>query len=100
MKKDIHTHFGLSYAQYLVLPRSVLQSMPEEWQHKFVSLLEELDETEWRELLPEGMYKVEYRDYGCEYDEETEQEEFVWRHELRDPFANYDRGRRNVFKED
>jgi len=26
---DIHTWFGLTYANYLVLPRTLLQSMPE-----------------------------------------------------------------------
>lgn len=98
MKTDIHTYFGLSYAHYLVLPRSVLQSMPEEWQHKFVELLEELDETEWRSMLPEGMYKIEYRDYAYEYNEETEQEEFTWKEERHDPLMNYERGRRNIFK--
>jgi hypothetical protein len=29
----------LSYANYLVLPRTILQSMPMEWQHRFVELL-------------------------------------------------------------
>jgi hypothetical protein len=40
---DIHTWFSLTYANYLVLPRSVLQSMPEDWQHRFTALLEEMD---------------------------------------------------------
>lgn len=35
----VHTAFGLTYANYLVLPRAVLQSMPLEWQEKFVKLL-------------------------------------------------------------
>lgn len=42
--KDVHTYFGLSYANYLVLPRTLLQSMPDEWQTKFVALLGEMDE--------------------------------------------------------
>jgi hypothetical protein len=37
---DIHTWFGLSYANFLVLPRAHLQSMPAEWQHLFVGLLD------------------------------------------------------------
>lgn len=37
---DIHTAFGLSYSNYLVLPRTLLQSMPMEWQHHFTALLE------------------------------------------------------------
>lgn len=45
MSQDIHTWFGLTYANFLVLPRAVLQSMPEEWQERFVACLQELDET-------------------------------------------------------
>lgn len=40
-RKDIHTWFGLTYANHLVIPRSLLQSMPDEWQHQFVALLEQ-----------------------------------------------------------
>lgn len=40
--QDIHTYFGLSYANYLVLPRTLLQSMPQEWQARFVALVDEL----------------------------------------------------------
>ncbi|SDK47578.1 hypothetical protein [Sediminibacillus albus] len=96
-QEDIHSYFGLSYATHLVIPRSVLQSMPEKWQYNFVKLLNELDDTNWRDLLPEGMYKVEYRDYGYESNEETEREEFTWKDEVIDPLLNYDRGRRNIF---
>lgn len=42
MREDVHTYFGLSYANYLVLPRTLLQSMPETWQHRFVDLVNEL----------------------------------------------------------
>lgn len=41
-RRDIHTSFGLSYANYLVLPRTLLQSMPEDWQHQFVALVDGL----------------------------------------------------------
>jgi hypothetical protein len=41
---DIHTWFSLTYANYLVIPRSVLQSMPEDWQHRFTALLGEMDQ--------------------------------------------------------
>lgn len=40
----IHRHFGLSYANYLVLPRTLLQSMPDVWQARFVALLDEMGE--------------------------------------------------------
>lgn len=38
----IHLWFSLSYANYLVVPRSVLQSMPDEWQARFVGCLNEM----------------------------------------------------------
>jgi hypothetical protein len=41
--QPIHLHFGLSYASYMVLHRSVLQAMPTLWQRRFVTLLDELD---------------------------------------------------------
>ncbi|MFF0009639.1 hypothetical protein ACFYQT_40295 [Streptomyces tibetensis] len=40
--EDVHTYFGLSYANYLVLPRTMLQSMPEGWQVRFVAMLNQL----------------------------------------------------------
>lgn len=61
MKHDIHSWFELSYAQYLTVPRSVLEAMPLEWQYKFTELLNELDNTiDWR---PEsGRYWVKLKD--------------------------------------
>lgn len=41
---DIHTAFGLSYSNYLVLPRTLLQSMPAEWQHQFTALLDQYND--------------------------------------------------------
>ena len=38
----IHEFFGLSYTSWLVLPRVVLQQMPDAWQRKFTALLQEL----------------------------------------------------------
>lgn len=77
----IHDWFELSYAQYLTIPRSVLQSMPDEWQERFVKCLEELDESiDWR---PEkGRYWVQLRDENGRF--------------VPDPLQNYDRGRRQV----
>jgi hypothetical protein len=42
--EHIHAMFGLSYANYLVLHRSMLQSMPETWQKRFVQCMQELNE--------------------------------------------------------
>lgn len=44
MTETVHGWFGLSYANYLVLPRTLLQSMPEAWQQRFVQRLSELDD--------------------------------------------------------
>lgn len=47
---DIHTWFNLSYASYFVMPRSVLQAMPEDWQHRFTALVNECNDTlDWGE---------------------------------------------------
>jgi hypothetical protein len=59
--EPIHSWFELTYAQYLTIPRSILQSMPQEWQARFVKCLEELDETfDWRPT--EGRYWVRLKD--------------------------------------
>lgn len=42
--QPIHTYFGLTYASYLVLPRSVMQAMPVQWQTQMVKLLEQVEE--------------------------------------------------------
>jgi nicotinamidase-related amidase len=34
--------FGLSYASYYCVPRSILQAMPEEWQEQFVKLVSQI----------------------------------------------------------
>jgi hypothetical protein len=77
--EPIHDYFELNYCTYLTLPRSILQSMPVEWQRKFVALVKELDERSgWREDLP-GNYRVNLTDsHGrC----------------VQDKFLDYDRGR-------
>lgn len=77
----IHHWFELSYAQYLTIPRSALQSMPNEWQSEFVALLEELDETiDWRPK--EGRYWVQLKDKRGRY--------------VADPLMDYERGRRRL----
>lgn len=40
--ENLHGWFGLSYASYLVLPRSILREMPDEWQGRLYDLLQEL----------------------------------------------------------
>lgn len=74
----VHVWFGLSYSNYLVIPRSVLQSMPQQWQARFVALLEQIPEVLDVETAPSD-YWVRAREGG----------RFV-----TDPFRGYERGRR------
>lgn len=75
---DIHTWFGLTYANYLTLPRSVLQSMPAEWQQKFVAMLCELQEKYGHLDWPDYQVSAVDRDTG---------------RYRRDPIPHYNRGR-------
>jgi hypothetical protein len=75
----VHAFFDLTYATHLVLPRSVLQSMPYPWQERLVALMRELDETiDWRQ---DGIC-ISRRDAEGKF--------------LRDEFRDYERGRRRV----
>lgn len=42
LQGPMHSFFGLSYANYLVLPRSLIQLMPVEWQERLKTCLEEM----------------------------------------------------------
>lgn len=77
----IHSWFELTYAQYLTIPRTALQSMPLEWQDRFVRCLNELDVTlDW---LPKGgQYWVKLKDGKGRY--------------MSDPLCDYERGRRRL----
>jgi hypothetical protein len=76
----IHTWFGLTYASYLVLPRSVLQSMPDPWQAKFVTLLEEMQDA------------FGYLDWpGYRVNAVGENGRFI-----KDPIPHYSRGRTRI----
>lgn len=84
-KRTIHDWFELTHAQYLTIPRSVLQSMPLDWQVGFVKLLEELDkQMDWKPN--EGQYWVQLRDSNGRY----------LRLRDYDPFMDYERGRRII----
>ncbi len=66
MSEPISEWFELSYAQYLTVPRLVLQSMPIEWQRKMADLLQEMDDTfDWRPT--EGRYWVSLKDANGRY---------------------------------
>jgi len=78
----IHDWFELTYAQYLAIPRSVLQSMPIDWQQRFVKCLNELDE------------RFEWRRSGCWVKFKNSRGRF-----MKDHFADYERGRRIMTQE-
>lgn len=40
----IHEWFGLTYSNYMILHRTLLQCMPIDWQKRFIALIEEMDE--------------------------------------------------------
>ena len=60
VEPPIHAWFGLTYASYLVVPRSVLQEMPVEWQEKLVALMEELQDSVDQEKVDDN-YTVSLR---------------------------------------
>jgi len=78
--EPVHNWFQLSYSSYLVLPRSVLQSMPVEWQRDFIDLIRKVQRT----LEVDGMpnYRVRATDSNGKF--------------VYDPFCDYQRGRRRV----
>lgn len=46
---EMEMFWGMSRAQYLTIPRSIIQEMSKEWQDKFAKLLNELDDSvDWR----------------------------------------------------
>ena len=65
-ESPIHIWFELSHAQFLTVPRLVMEHMPAEWQEKMKTLLEELDDTfDWRP--EEGRYWVKLKDSAGRY---------------------------------
>lgn len=78
MSEPVHQFFGLSYANYLVLHRTLLQSMPEEWQERFCGLLEEYNRA-FRHVEKPAVYQVQPKDDRGRF--------------AKDPVPHYDRGR-------
>lgn len=77
--EPIHLWFGLSYASFFVMPRTVMQSMPATWQRRFVALVEESAATfpGWS-----ANWNVTMRDERGRF--------------LQDPLGDYQRGRRRL----
>lgn len=80
-REDVHVWFSLSYANYLILHRSLLQSMPADWQHEFIALLVKLDEAYGHVERP-AQYRVQAINESGKF--------------VRDPVPHYERGRTYV----
>lgn len=80
--EPVHLWFNLTYASYLVLPRTALQSMPLDWQRRFVECLEELDALVGEDIPGEGTYQVYLRNSRGRF--------------IEDPLRDYQRGRRRI----
>ena len=63
----VHGWFELSYANYLTIPRSLMQSMPVEWQQRMVACLEELDDA-FRDVEQAPGYEVQACEWLAPYD--------------------------------
>lgn len=82
----VHRFFDLSYAHYLTIPRSVLQSMPADWQHRFVACLTELEACiDWYPPAGQG-YMVTLEMSGPDGTVRL----------VHDPLQDYERGRRRI----
>lgn len=118
----IHLWFGLTYSNYLVLCRSMMQSMPVTWQQRAVALFDELDaafpdlpkpdsyivtaaeERYYNELTPAEMKRlgVTYSGGDPDNDEDVYWDSHGTEHQCgdrilipldADPVPHYDRGR-------
>lgn len=74
----VHLWFGLTYANYQVLHRTLLQSMPPAWQERFVACLEEL-QAAFDHLPPAATFMVRAKDASGRF--------------VTDPIPHYNRGR-------
>ncbi len=79
--EPIHEWFELSYANYLVLPRAILQSAPPDLQRRLRTCLEELHEM-FGDIPEDGAYRVSLRSDSGRF--------------MRDGLADYERGRRRI----
>lgn len=84
IEDPIHNFFCLTYCSYQVVPRSIAQSMPVEWQRRFVRLMRQMEIT----CSKHGIETPDYTVYAHAKGKR-----------ITDDFRNYNRGRRNVFKE-
>lgn len=68
--EPMHGWFGLSYANYLVVQRALLESMPVAWQRKLIALLEELESAKAAACIESPDFEVNPVEWVDEYDDE------------------------------
>lgn len=78
---DVHTFFNLTYSNYLVLHRTLLQSMPVPWQLRFVAAIREMEDA-FDHVPMAYAYNVSAVDQNNRF--------------VSDPVPHYDRGRAHV----
>lgn len=94
-REALHRWWSLSYASYWTCPRSIFQSMSDEWQAKMVALLEEADDAvikhgiEW----PRDGFGIDVRLVPLDYDGHNDVEPPLY----PDDLADYQRGRRRLW---
>lgn len=84
---DVHTYFGLTYANYKVLHRTILQSLPEDLQYRLTAVLDEIDywvDRNGIEVAPS--YSIHARGKDGRF--------------IKDPIPHYNRGRTRVGREE
>lgn len=66
-RERLSLFFGLSYANYLTAPRSLLEQMPDEWQGQLAGLLEQFGERFRWPLYDDLRIEVRLRDRRGRY---------------------------------
>lgn len=124
--EPVHEFFELSYSNYLVLHRTLLQSMPDAWQQRFITCVEELESSFRHIEQPETFFvqsaverelwelsdfemknvlegEVSYHlrnddEFGGIYSVDGDEKEGHYRVHLpvSDPIPHYDRGRARI----
>jgi hypothetical protein len=92
----LHLWFNLTYAAYLVLPRTFLQSMPDSWQGRLAQLLNEMNEFADQKKFCWPDPDLEISVVLTPERDDTE-EDVDLRKRVKDDLANYERGRRRLW---
>lgn len=91
--RPVHEWFGLTYANYFVVPRVLLQEQPLDWQRRFIALMDEISDDlgktpEYMVLRDELGYLTKIPDDPEDEDSRVTEVHIGW----PDPWADYRRG--------